>query len=282
MSIKVIIMDVDGTLTNSQKKISDKTKETLIKAQNNGAILVLASGRPVTGLMDIGKELEMNQHHGLFIAFNGSKAIDVQSGEILFNQTMSIEEGKAVLEHMKNFNVRPMIDKDDYLYVNNVYDCWVNFNNQRVNIIEYESRGGKFKLCEIEDLAQFVDFPLNKILVAADENYLKENYQAMAKPFINQLHSVFTAPMYFEFTANGIDKANALEKVLTPMGYKREEMIGFGDGHNDASMLKYVGTSIAMGNAVDELKEIADEITLSNDEDGIAISLMKHMPELFQ
>lgn len=282
MSVKVIIMDVDGTLTNSKKKISVKTKEALIKAQQAGTILVLASGRPVTGLLDISKELQMDKHHGLIVAFNGSKVIDAQNGNILYNQTMSIEDGKAVLEHMKHFNVCPMIDKEDYLYVNNVYDCWITFNNQRVNIIEYESRGGKFKLCEIDDLAKFVHFPLNKILVAADENYLKENYQEMAKPFNEKLHSVFTAPMYFEFTAKGIDKANALKEVLTPIGYSRDEMIAFGDGHNDASMLNFAGTGIAMGNAVDDLKAIADEITLSNDEDGIAFSLYKHMPELFQ
>ena len=97
------------------------------------------------------------------------------------------------------------------------------------------------------------------------------------EPFKDKLSCMFTAPFYFEFTANGIDKAKALDTVLTPMGYKSEEMIAFGDGHNDASMLKYAGIGVAMANAVDDLKEIADEITLSNEEDGIAIALSKYM-----
>lgn len=281
MSIKVIIMDVDGTMTNSKKEITPETKKALMKAQENGTLLVLASGRPTTGLMDFARELEMDKHNGLLVSYNGSKVTNCQTMEVLFNEAMTVQEGRAVLEHMKKFNVRPMIDKDEYMYVNNVYDSQVTYGDgKEINIIQYESRGGKYKLCEIDDLAKFADFPLNKILTAGDEDYLKENYKAMMEPFKDSLSCMFTAAFYFEFTAKGIDKAKALDTVLTPMGYKREEMIAFGDGQNDSSMIKYVGTGVAMANAVEELKEVADEITLSNEEDGIAASLYKHMQHL--
>ena len=281
MSIRVIIMDVDGTLTNSQKVITPKTKEALLKAQEKGAILILASGRPTSGLMDIAKELEMEKNHGLLVAFNGSKVIDCTTGEVLFNQTMTVEEGRAVLEHMKKFDrVRPMIDKGEYMYVNNVYDNYIMWNGKPFNVMEYESRGGKFKLCEVDDLAAFADYPLNKILTTADPEYLQEHYEAMMAPFKDSLSCMFTGAFYFEFTAKGINKAKALDTVLIPKGYKIEEMIAFGDGHNDASMVKYAGVGVAMANAVDALKEVADDITLSNEEDGIAHSLYKYMPEI--
>jgi Cof subfamily protein (haloacid dehalogenase superfamily) len=281
MSIKVIIMDVDGTLTNGKKLIPEETKSTLIKAQENGAILVLASGRPTSGLMDFAKELNMEHHHGLLVSFNGSMVIDCETNNILFNETMTVEEGQAVLEHMKKFHVKPMINKDNYMYVNDVFDNEIEINGEPFNIIKYEARGGKFKLCEKDDLSSFADYPLNKILIAGDPEYLKENYKSIMEPFKDKLSCMFTAPFYFEFTANGIDKAKALDTVLTPMGYTKEEMIAFGDGHNDASIIKYAGIGVAMGNAVEELKSIADEITLSNEEDGIAVSLRKHMSELF-
>lgn len=281
MSVKVIIMDVDGTLSNSQKVITPKTKEALIKAEEAGAILILASGRPTSGLRDFAKELKMDQHHGLLVCYNGSKVVDCETNEVLFNQALSIEEAKAVLEHMKKFDrVRPMIDKGEYMYVTNVYDHLIQFNGAPFNVMEYESRGGKYKLCEVDDLAAFVDFPLNKILTTSDPEYLQAHYQQMQEPFQETLSCMFTGPFYFEFTAKGIDKAKALDTVLKPMGYKQEEMIAFGDGHNDASMVKYAGIGVAMANAVQDLKDIADDITLSNDEDGIAVSLNKYMPEI--
>lgn len=280
MTIKVIAMDVDGTLINGDRKISDETKKALRKAQDTGVKLILASGRPTTGLMDLAKELNMDKHHGLLVAYNGSRVLDVQTQEILFDETMTIEEGKAVLEHLKQFDVTPMIIKDNYLHVNDVYRCFLQVKGEPFNIIQYESRGGKFHLCEQPDLAAFVDFPLNKILIAGEADYLAAQHQNISAPFKDTLSCMFTAPFYFEVTAKGIDKAKALDTVLGAMGYSADEMIAFGDGQNDASMVRYAGIGVAMGNAVEELKQAADEITLSNEEDGIAHSLYQHMPEL--
>ena len=157
------------------------------------------------------------------------------------------------------------------MYVNNVYNQMIQLDGRDFNVIEYESRGGKFKLCEKEDLAAFADFPLNKILTTANPEYLEAHYQEMMEPFTDRLSCMFTGKFYFEFTAKGIDKAKALDSVLAPMGYRREEIMAFGDGHNDASMLAYAGTSVAMANAVEEIKAMADRVTASLDEDGIAL-----------
>ncbi|MBC1600689.1 HAD family phosphatase [Listeria welshimeri] len=270
MTTQAIILDIDGTLLNDDKKISPETKKALITAQQNGVKLILASGRPTTGMHLYAEQLEMEKYHGLLVSYNGAKVVDCQTKEELFNQTLTIAEGKAVLEHMKQFEVKVMIDKDDYMYVNNVYDCYIPYKGEEINIIQYESRGGNFKLCEKEDLTAFLDYRINKILTAGDPDYMQKNYQAMMAPFKNTLNCVFTADFYFEFTAKNIDKAKALDTVLTPMGIHAENIIAFGDGHNDITMVKYAGTGIAMDNAVPELKAVANSITLSNNKDGIA------------
>lgn len=275
--MKAIILDIDGTLYSSDKGILPRTKEALINAQKQGMKVILASGRPTTGMLGVARDLKMDEYHGLIVSYNGSKVIDCMTNEELFNQPMTVEEGKAVLEHMKQFDVSPMIDKDDYMYVNDVFGCQVKFRGMDLNVIEYESRGGGYKLCEKDDLAAFLDYPINKILTAGQPDYLASVYQEMMAPFKDELNCVFTADFYFEFTAQGIDKAKALNTVLTPMGILPEETMAFGDGHNDKTMLEYAGLGVAMSNAVDDLKTIADKITTSNDEDGIAIVVEKYI-----
>ncbi|PZF90508.1 Cof-type HAD-IIB family hydrolase [Listeria ivanovii] len=270
MTIEAIILDIDGTLLSDNKEITPTTKKALITVQQNGVKLILASGRPTTAMHLYAEQLEMDKYHGFLVSYNGAKVVDCQTNEELFSQALTVTEGKAVLEHMKQFDVKVMIDKDDYMYVNNVFDSFVPYRGEEINIIEYESRGGNFKLCEKDDLAAFLDYPISKILTAGDPAYLQENYQAMMEPFKESFNCVFTADFYFEFTAQGIDKAKALDTVLKPMGISAENLIAFGDGHNDITMVRYAGTGVAMSNAVSELKEVADLITLSNNEDGIA------------
>lgn len=270
---KVIIMDIDGTLTNEDKVISENTKNKLKELQSQGAVLVLASGRPTRGLMHFAKELEMDKHNGLLVSFNGARVTDCETGNILFDQTMTVDTCKAVLNHMKNFDVIPMVYKGEYLHVTDVYNNIVHAYGRELNIIHYESRLCNYKLCEVDDLEEFADFPMNKILTAGEPDYLQENYKKMMEPFKDSLNCVFTADMYFEFTEKGIDKANALHCALTPLGYTKEDMIAFGDAQNDKTMLEYAGIGVAMGNATQEIKDIADYITLSNNDDGIVHAL---------
>lgn len=270
---KAVVLDIDGTLLNSEKKITDKTRKALIKLQKKGHILVLASGRPTSAMLKLAEQLEMKKHHGLLVSYNGSKVIDCESDEVLFNETLKVEEGKAVLEHLKKFDVIPMLEDKDYLYVNDVYNNKITWKEQEINIIEYEARGGQYLLCEKQDLAKHLNYEVNKILVAGQPEYLKAHYKEIEGPFKTSLSCMFTADFYFEFTAKGIDKAKALKSVLHTKDIGA--IIAFGDGLNDLSMLTFADIAIAMGNAVDELKQIADKVTLTNDEDGIAYALQE-------
>lgn len=277
MIIKAIVLDIDGTLLNTGKIISEKTKQALIAAQEKGIKVILASGRPTTGMLELAEQLEMTKYEGFLVSYNGARVTDCLTKKVLFNQAMSIETGQAILEHLKKFDVIPMIDKEDYLYVNDVYSGMLDLPDGAFNIIEYEARGGTFKLSEIDDLAAFATFPINKILIAAQPEYLQKIAPALHAPFDEIVTAAFSAPFYFEFTDKGIDKAKALNTVFPEMGIHSENIIAFGDGHNDCSIIEYAGIGVAMGNAVDALKEIADDVTLSCDEDGIAAGLEKYL-----
>ncbi len=281
MAIKAILLDIDGTLTNSKKVITPKTLEALKKAQDQGATLVIASGRPAKGLVQYGNQLDMADHHGLFVCYNGGRVVDCETDQVLVDFTMTVEEVKSVLHHIKQFDLRPVITEGDYMLVNDVYDCMIKDGEREFNVLQYESRMNGYILKEIPDLEEYVDFPCNKILTAADSAYLKEKFEAIRKPFEGKLSSMFTANFYYEFTPMGIDKGAALRPAMEKLGIKPEECIAFGDAENDIPMLQYAGVGVAMGNATEPVKAIADYITLSNEEDGIAEALYKYMPEVF-
>lgn len=280
MAIKAILLDIDGTLTNSNKEITPETLTALKNAQDRGIRLVLASGRPAKGLSNYGDLLNMWMHHGLFVCYNGARVIDCESKEVLVDVTIKPELVTAVLEHMKKFDVIPIVTYGEYMVVEDVYHCMVKNGDQEFNVVQYESRMNNYRLMECEDLAKFTNFPVNKILTAGDSDYLQAHWQEMREPFKDTLSCMFTSNFYYEYTSLGIDKGAALREAMAKLGIKPEECIAFGDAENDIPMLEYAGIGVAMGNAQDGVKAIADEITLSNEEDGIAHSLYRHIEGL--
>lgn len=271
VDLKLIVLDIDGTLLNSKKIVTSRTKDKLIEAQKQGIKIALASGRPTQGMLSLANELEMDKYEGFLISYNGSSVYDVKTKEVLFNQGIPTDLANEILTHLSNFDVVPMVDRGEYMYVNNAFfDIQFDIPTGFKNIVEYEVRGGDFKVCEVDDYSTVVKDPVNKILVAGNPSYLIDYFAAMTEPFRKNTTSAFSAPFYFEFTDYGIDKARALHEVFPKMGIQPENMVAFGDGQNDLSIIEYAGLGVAMGNAVPEILEIADETTNSNDEDGIA------------
>lgn len=277
MDLKTIVLDIDGTLLNAEKIISTRTKDKLIEAQKKGIKVVLASGRPTRGMIPLAEELEMEKYEGFLVSYNGSQVYDVKTKEILFNQAIPTKIANDILKHLANFEVVPMVDYEDYLYVNEAFfDVGVDLPVGFINIVHYEARGGNFKVSEVDDFSHVIKNPVNKILVAGKPDYLQDNHEAMRAPFENTITAAFSAPFYFEYTDQGIDKAKALSEVFPNMGISPKNMISFGDGQNDRSIIEYAGIGVAMGNAVQEILDLADEVTSSHDEDGIAEFLDKY------
>ena len=277
MAIKAILLDIDGTLTNSKKEITPMTREVLMKAQDKGIRLVIASGRPAKGLFQYGDQLDMRYNHGLFVAYNGARVVDCETGDVLVDITIDKNTTKEVLRHLKKFDVRPLITHGSHMVVEDVYNCMVSDKGRVFNVLEYESRMNSYRLMETEDLEKFIDFPVNKILTAGDSDYLEQHYKEMAAPFEGRLSMMFTANFYFEYTAMNVNKGTALSKAMERLGIKPEECIAFGDAQNDISMLEYAGIGVAMANAQQAVLDMADEITDDNEHDGIAKSLLKHI-----
>ena len=277
--IKAIILDVDGTLTNSQKEITPKTRDALLKAQKLGIRLALASARSDHGLKRFGRLLDFEQNNGIYICYNGGLILNSGTGEIYFERSMQADLAREILEHLKSFDCIPMINRGEYMYLNDVYRT-ITVAGKETDIIRYETRSNEFLICEKPDLAGFVNFPVPKILVAASDDYLREHMEEMGRPFAGRAKTGPSTAFYYEFNAKDVDKAMAIEKAFAALGISPDEMMAFGDGENDIPMISYVKYGIAMGNAVKKLKDAAFDITDDNEHDGIAKALFKFIPEL--
>lgn len=267
MAYKLIALDLDGTLKNSHNEITDKTRKALLKAQEMGIKIVLASGRPTPGLRHEAKALELDKYEGYILSFNGARVVNVKTGETMYEQTLTIDEAKAAYDRAKEFHLACMTYENDIIITEDIDDEYVCVE-AHINDIR-KKKVNSFKEC--------LKNPIHKVLLTGKPDYVGNIEEEFKEPFGNSLSIYRSAPYFIEIMAKGIDKATSLDRLAKSLGIKQEEVMAFGDGYNDLSMIEYAGLGVAMNNAVDGVKERAREITLSNDEDGIAYTLSKHV-----
>ena len=266
MKFKLIALDLDGTLNNDEKVITPKTKKALIAAQEAGAIVALVSGRQAPGLEREAKALELNKYHGMKISYNGGQIMDATTGEIIFRKAIPNDLAVRFLRHLEKWaELSPIVDDGEYIYTTDetrhkVYDESHN-NNLQVRIVP--------------NIADAVTFSPVKILTAAPNEILVPHLKDISGGFEDEMSFVQSAPWFYEGTIKGVSKYSALEQAAKYLGISRAEVIAFGDAQNDMSMLDFAGYGVAMANACDELKAMANEVTLSNNDDGIAATLAK-------
>lgn len=265
MKYKIIALDLDGTLKNSQKQITKKTKDKLIELAKQGIKIVLASGRPTAGIFHEAKELELDKYGGYILSFNGARIINYKTGDVIYNDTYGKDLITSIYNQSKKYNLA--------ILTYNGQDILTEDENDKY-IIE-ESSINLMNTKHVESFLETVDFDVNKLLLTGEPDYLASIIDEFKAPYGDKLSIYRSAPFFIEVMGPGIDKAKSLSKLLEQLNLKREEMIAFGDGYNDLSMIEYAGFGVAMGNAVDEVKQCANYVTLSNDEDGIYDILIK-------
>ena len=267
MNYKLIALDLDGTLKNSKNKITPKTKEALIKAQQQGVKIVLASGRPTPGLRHEAAELELDQYEGYLLSFNGAHVSDYKTKETIYEQTLTIKEAKRAYDRAKEYGLACMTYEDDVVVTEDNEDEYVIVEGN-INDIEVK---------KIESFKDNLKNPIHKVLLTGKPEYVASIVEEFKQPYGDSLSIYRSAPFFIEVMAQGIDKAASLDRLAKSLGIKQEEVMAFGDGYNDLSMIEYAGMGISMANGVDGVKERANFITLSNDEDGIAYALDKFL-----
>lgn len=265
MNIRIVAMDLDGTLCNDEKVITPLTREALLTAQKEGTRLVLASARPAPGLFREAGVLSLENYGGILMSYNGGCITDAKTKEVLYKTGIETETMRGVLRMLREFPVTPILDDGEQFYVEDK-------NGYKV---EYECRNNCMTCTEVPSLAEFLNFSPVKVLMSVDPAAIRDVQQGIAERLPEGLTVVQTAPFYLEVIPRFINKGEGLRKVCELLSVPIEDTIAFGDAENDVPMLKTAGIGVAMGNAAEFVKKEADFVTLSNNEDGIACALKK-------
>ena len=256
MAYKLMAVDIDGTLLNSEGNLTDETRKAIAAGVEKGLIFTISTGRPLQGVEHLNRSLNLDLP---YITYNGAMVIMGKSKEILYEQKLSSEDANRIVELAKKYNTTFVIWAENKLFVSEV--------NERV--LKYKEIS-KVEPIVVNDLQELLKNGATKILWY-DEIDKIEQYQSRVGEYLNDSVNFHTSrPMFLEFVDKKASKAIAMEKLGEHFGIKRSEMIAVGDGYNDLSMIEYAGLGVAMANSKDPIKEKADFVTLSNDEDGVA------------
>lgn len=260
---RAIALDLDGTLTNHDKVVTQKTREALLQAEAEGVVIILASGRPTYGIEPVAECLELDKRGGYILSYNGGNIVNAKTGEKLFAQFLpdevipilyryAKEKNHALLGYAGNEIITEMPD-DQY--------------------VKEESRINKMNIRKVENLFDALEpHPTKLLMTGAPADMLKAENE-LSEILGDRMDIFRSAPFFLELVPKGIDKAKSLLRLLSKINLTPADMIAFGDGYNDLSMLKLAGMGVAMQNAAPEVRAEADYITLSNEEDGVAAAL---------
>lgn len=266
MKYKMLVLDVDGTLLNDNKEVSKRTLATLRKVQQMGVRIMLASGRPTYGLLGLAKMLELDTYNGYVMAYNGGQVIRAADGEVIFERRINPE----LIPYLEK-----KADKNGFGILTYNEDCIVT-NMPDNPHIKAEAELNGMKIVYEEHFSIAIDFiPCKCMLVSDDEEALVglENHW---KRRLDGVLDVFRSePFFLEVVGCRVNKANTLAAVMEMEGIKTDDIVVFGDGVADVTMLQLASLGIAMDNAPGSVKRCADYITLSNNEDGVAVAVEK-------
>ncbi len=266
MKIKAIFLDLDGTLNNDAKLITPRTRAALMELQQKEVRLVLASARPTPGLFKERDTLRIGKFGGILMAYNGGQIVDAATGEVLYERKLDMEAARKVLQFLETQQVTPILDDGKEFFV----------TDPKGYKVEYECQNNRMRCNTVKNLADFLSFNPNKILMSADPAWLPSIQQEIRKILPEGMSVVQTAPFYLEIIPRDIHKGIGLLRTCKALDIDPKYTLAFGDAENDIPMLEAAGVGIAMGNAPQSVKTAAKDVTGSNNEDGIAQWLEKY------
>ena len=259
MNYKMIVLDLDDTLLQDAGTISKRTKEKLLTAQKHGTTVVLASGRPTFAIVRFAEELELAKHDGYIISFNGAKIIQCSTNKELYAANITKEQ----LFKLYDMSLQDGADIQTYDDTHIIASSCNKYTG-----IEQEITG--MDILIPKNFKEYVKSDVVKAIVLQDPDKLSEIEKKWAPLVNDDLYMTISKPFFLEFMNKNVDKSKSIKRLAEMLDIDMKNVIAVGDSYNDLSMIKSAGLGVAMANAVDSVKAVANYITDDNEHDGVA------------
>jgi Cof subfamily protein (haloacid dehalogenase superfamily) len=252
---RLVATDLDGTIIRRDGSISDRTRETLARVEQAGAVLVLVTGRPPRWMSPVVQALG---HRGLAVCANGAVVYDLHTESVVRHSSMSPKDAADVIEALRRDvpGIAFAVERHDtgFAHESSYVPRWDSSDPKSVAPVEELVAAGVVKL-----LARHDDMNADELLATAHRSVAGLG---------TLTHS--SSDGLLEISAAGVSKASGLASLAADHGIDPTDVVAFGDMPNDLPMLAWAGLGIAVANAHPEVLAAADEVTASNDDDGVA------------
>lgn len=265
--MRIIATDLDGTLLNSNHELSMENKNSLLEAMKLGHKVVIVTGRDNYAAMDIAKNLNLKEFGGLISSSNGARVYDCKKEKFIINHFIDKTIIDSIIDYGKSLGFDLVIYHDGKILVEKKDVC----------AIKYLRTKNKMPVIINPNLIADLNFEVSKILFTSDSDNMKNKFNKFSDKFEGLVESVHSLPETLDVMPIGITKGKSLREISDYYGINIKNTVSFGDEMNDLDFIKNAGIGVAMGNSIDKVKAIADYITLTNDENGVADYINKNI-----
>ncbi|HEY5588124.1 MAG TPA: Cof-type HAD-IIB family hydrolase [Candidatus Paceibacterota bacterium] len=284
---KLLAIDMDGTLLNDNKKISKENILAIKKAKQMGIKIVIASGRTIEGIEKYLEKLDLISDDNYCVVCSGAVVMNNTKEKVIQCKPLSYEEFKYIFNLVKKLHITLNMYSDERILIHssNYYSRFDAIaNNLPLEIMDFNSLDKDTLITKImlinEDLsileemkALFPSIIVEDLSIQSKDDYNKELFDDMSKlpaEFLEKFTVSKVTPFNVEVMKKSTNKRSGLEKIAEQLQIKPQDIICIGDSGNDRQMIEYAGLGVAMGNAFPEIKKIADYVTFTNEDNGVA------------
>ena len=258
MNYKMLVVDMDDTLLTDNHEISRENKEMLLRAQEMGVYVVLASGRPTSAMIEFAKELQCDVNNSFMISFNGSVITDLKEDKILFEHSLTKEQIHSLYDFSQQNNTHIITYIDGQI-----------ISERHSEYIDIEKNITGLKLNIVSSFKDTVTTSAVKCILLEEPEYLK-GIESVLKAAMPDLSICMSKPFFLEAAPNGIDKGASIKILAEKLNIHQSEIIAVGNAGNDLTMVQFAGLGVWVDNVDPELRHCADVIVASNNNHGVA------------